>query len=128
MGFPAEYLNAGQRSPLACADGYQFQRADGRDGRPQDNACGAIGGCVNQVDVSGQVCGQQCNDQCRRQFDNPQNTNIAYPNPTRLDGRLELGPAQGPHPAAHLRYVSVSQRLPRYAAPYSLSISEPCHN
>ena len=32
MGFPAEYLNAGQRSPLACADGYQFQRADGRDG------------------------------------------------------------------------------------------------
>ena len=89
MGFPAEYAQAGGRSPLACADGYQFQRADGRDGRPQDNACGEIGGCVNQVSTSGQVCGQQCNDQCRRQFDNPENTNIAYPNPTRLDGRLD---------------------------------------
>ena len=90
MGFPREYQdNAGQRSPLECADGYQFQRADGRDGRPQDNACGAVGGWVDQGDVAGQVSGQQCNDQCSRQFDNPENTNIAYPNPTRLDGRLD---------------------------------------
>ena len=91
MGFPAEFLNAGQRSPLACAEGYQFQRADGRDGRPQDNACGGLGGCVDQLEVEGQTCGQECDDACRRLFDSDefQNTNIAYPDPTRLDGRLD---------------------------------------
>ena len=62
--------------PIVCADGFFFQRADGRDGRPDDNACGGLGGCVD-MDCStteecmsiGQTCGQECDDACRRSWD-----------------------------------------------------------
>ena len=62
---------------LTCAEGYIFQRADGEAGRPDDNACGAMGGCVSQVSVDGQVCGQECDDDCVDRWDreNSRSTN-----------------------------------------------------
>jgi hypothetical protein len=86
MGFPNEYINGGGRSPLACADGYMFQRADGRNGRPQDNSCGGLGGCVDQLQVRGQTCDQPCDQQCANAYDQD---NIGYPDPVYLDGRFD---------------------------------------
>lgn len=85
MGFPDEYVNGGGRSPLICAAGFTFQRADGRNGRPQDNSCGGLGGCVDQMDVTGQTCGQECDRTCANTYDGD---NIAYPDPQNLDGQF----------------------------------------
>ena len=54
---------------LTCDPGYIFQRADGQDGRPDDNACGALGGCVNKAELDGQVCGKACDRDCANLFD-----------------------------------------------------------
>ena len=60
------------------AQGFFFQRADGANGRPDDNACGGLGGCVDR-DCSttdeclsnGQVCqpGKECDQACQIEFD-----------------------------------------------------------
>lgn len=39
--------------PPTCNPPYFFERADGRDGRPQDNACGSYGGCVDRPAPAG---------------------------------------------------------------------------
>ena len=66
---PKTYVSSDWGEGITCDPGYIFQRADGQDGRPQDNACGALGGCVNKAELDGQVCGKACDRDCANLFD-----------------------------------------------------------